>query len=90
MTGSPDTPGRTTARSTLRAGRSTVRLNDLFVAPEWRRSGAAAGVLPSLAKAEKWLAVKGDVEYSFLWIMFTITGLANIEVLLHNEERAGK
>jgi uncharacterized protein len=46
---------------------------------------AAAGVLPPLAKAEKWLAVKGDVEYSFLWTMFTITGLANIEVLLHNE-----
>jgi predicted nucleotidyltransferase len=47
--------------------------------------GAAAGVLPPLAKAEKWLAVKGDAEYSFLWIMFTINGLADIEVLLHDE-----
>lgn len=46
---------------------------------------AAASVLPPLAKAEKWLAVKGDVEYSFLWIMFTITYLATIEVLLHDE-----
>jgi uncharacterized protein len=46
---------------------------------------AAASVLPSLTKAEKWLAVKGDVEYSFLWIMNTINGLATIEVLLHDE-----
>jgi uncharacterized protein len=46
---------------------------------------AATWVLPSLTKAEKWLAVKGDVEYSFLWIMNTINGLATIEVLLHDE-----
>lgn len=46
---------------------------------------AANGMLGALAKAEKWLAIKGDVEYSFLWIMYTIYDLAKIEVLLHNE-----
>ncbi|HEV7216728.1 MAG TPA: nucleotidyltransferase domain-containing protein [Chloroflexota bacterium] len=46
---------------------------------------AANGMLGALTKAEKWLAVKGDVEYSFLWIMYTIYDLAKIEVLLHDE-----
>jgi predicted nucleotidyltransferase len=46
---------------------------------------AGAGVLPVLAKAEKWFYVKKDLEYSFFWIMALITGLATIEVLLNNE-----
>jgi hypothetical protein len=46
---------------------------------------AGAWVLPFLAKAEKWLYVKNDPAYSFLWLMFMINGLATIEVLLHSE-----
>lgn len=44
---------------------------------------AASGVLYTLAKAEKWHYVKHDVEYSFLWIMYSIDSLAKIETLLH-------
>jgi len=46
---------------------------------------AGTWVLPFLAKAEKWLYVKNDPAYSFLWLMFMINGLATIEVLLHSE-----
>ena len=46
---------------------------------------AAAGVLPVLTKAEKWLYHKHDPAYSFMWLMNVVTGLARIEVLLHNE-----
>ena len=51
----------------------------------YRLLRAGTFVLPILAKAEKWLYVKGDVDYSFLWLMFTVNGLATIEVLLHGE-----
>jgi RNA polymerase sigma factor (sigma-70 family) len=44
---------------------------------------ATGNVLYTLAKAEKWLYVKADLEYSFLWIMYTVDGLAKIETLLH-------
>lgn len=46
---------------------------------------AATGVLPVLTKAEKWLYHKHDPAYCFLWLMYMVTGLARIEVLLHNE-----
>ncbi len=46
---------------------------------------AGAGALVTLAKAEKWLVTRRDVPYSFLWIMYTIQNLAQIEVLLHGE-----
>ncbi len=46
---------------------------------------AGAGALVTLAKAEKWLVTRKDVPYSFLWIMYTIQNLAQIEVLLHGE-----
>src|ERR1700730_15643407 len=46
---------------------------------------AAAYVLPALTKAEKWLLVKKDPTYSFLWLMFLVNNLARIEVLLHND-----
>lgn len=46
---------------------------------------SAAGVLPALTKAEKWLVVKGDVTYSSLWIMYTINDLAAIEVVRQGE-----
>lgn len=46
---------------------------------------ATASVLPGITKAEKWFHVKRDLNYSFLWIMKTIDGLASIEVLLKGE-----
>lgn len=46
---------------------------------------AGAGVLPALVKAEKWLRVKQDLDYCFLWIMRCLDGLATIEVLLNGE-----
>ncbi|MBM3215039.1 nucleotidyltransferase domain-containing protein [Candidatus Poribacteria bacterium] len=42
---------------------------------------AATWMLPVLIKAEKWLYVKRDPEYSFLWLMHAIESLARIEVL---------
>jgi RNA polymerase sigma factor (sigma-70 family) len=46
---------------------------------------AGGHALATLAKAEKWLITRGDVTYSFLWIMYTMEHLATIEVLLHGE-----
>src|SRR6266511_6337966 len=42
---------------------------------------AASEVLPILTKAEKWLYVKRDPAYSFLWLMYMVSGLASIEVI---------
>ena len=44
-----------------------------------------SGVLPGLAKAEKWYHVRGDLHYSVFWILKIMDGLAAIEVLLHGE-----
>ena len=41
-------------------------------------------VLWRLHKAEKWLKIKSDVRYSYLWITETLKPLASIEVLLNN------
>jgi predicted nucleotidyltransferase len=46
---------------------------------------AVTFVLPALTKAEKWLHVKQDADYSFLWIMKCVDGLASIETLLQGE-----
>jgi len=46
---------------------------------------AGTWVLPILAKAEKWLYVKNDPAYSFLWLMYMVGGLATVEVLMHSE-----
>jgi len=46
---------------------------------------SGAGVLWAVANAEKWLLTRKDVSYSFLWIMYTIKYLAEIEVLLKGE-----
>lgn len=43
------------------------------------------GVVPALTKAEKWLVVKRDPAYSFLWLMYLIGSLARIEVALQGE-----
>lgn len=46
---------------------------------------AAAGVTAILAKAEKWLHLKHDIDYTFLYLKYAIRELARIEVLRHNE-----
>ena len=46
---------------------------------------AGTSVLPSLYKAEKWFHVRHDLNYSFLYIMYCVTGLAQIEVFLHHQ-----
>lgn len=43
----------------------------------------ATYTLPALTKAEKWLEVKHDPIYSFLWIMYVVNSLATLEVLYH-------
>ena len=46
---------------------------------------AAANMAAILAKAEKWLHLKHDRDYTFLYLMYAVRELARIEVLLHNE-----
>jgi uncharacterized protein len=46
---------------------------------------AGCDVLPALAKAEKWLYVKNDSAYSFVWLMYVVRDLATIEVLAAGE-----
>jgi uncharacterized protein len=46
---------------------------------------AGHSALYTHAKAEKWLVTRNDLEYAFLWIMYTIEHLARIEVLLHDQ-----
>jgi uncharacterized protein len=46
---------------------------------------AGAWALTILAKAEKWLYVKNDPAYSFLWLMYMLNSLATIEVLQQSE-----
>jgi hypothetical protein len=41
---------------------------------------AASGVIAMLYKAEKWFHVRGDMNYSFVWIMGCVTELAKVEV----------
>ncbi len=50
---------------------------------------AGTGVLPPLMKAEKWFYVKRDLNYSFLWMMKLMDGLAQVEAFL-NREIAGR
>ncbi len=45
---------------------------------------AANGLIYSLTKAEKWLTVKRDLEYTFLWLMYSVNALAKMETLRHN------
>lgn len=45
----------------------------------------AGGTVPMLTKAEKWLYAKNDPAYSYLWVMYMLSSLAQIEVLLNNE-----
>ena len=46
---------------------------------------AAAGVTAILAKAEKWLYLKRDIDYTFLYLKYAVRELARIEVFKHGE-----
>ena len=46
---------------------------------------AAAFATTVLAKAEKWFHLKHDINYTFLYLMYMIGGLARIEALMHGE-----
>jgi len=52
---------------------------------EYQLLRKATTVLYDLAKAEKWFYVKEDVHYSFVWIMYTVNALAQVEVVLNGE-----
>jgi uncharacterized protein len=42
---------------------------------------AAVHVLPPMYKARKWFVTRGDLEYTALWILYTATPLAQVEVI---------
>lgn len=42
---------------------------------------AGSRALPELYKAHKWFLTRGDLDYTALWILYTATALARIEVL---------
>ncbi|HEY1339848.1 MAG TPA: hypothetical protein VGF59_20185 [Bryobacteraceae bacterium] len=42
---------------------------------------AATSALPPLYKAHKWFVTRGDLDYTALWILYTATPLARIEVI---------
>lgn len=46
---------------------------------------AGASLIYYAAKAEKWLVTRKDVTYSFLWVMYAIKHVAEIEVLIKGE-----
>jgi hypothetical protein len=52
---------------------------------QMRLLDSAGGALRLLAKAEKWLYVRGDHTYSALWTLLAAQELATIEVLLHGQ-----
>jgi predicted nucleotidyltransferase len=45
----------------------------------------ALGLPYLLEKAEKWLYVKRDTDYCFVWLLHAVSSLARIEVTLHGE-----
>ncbi|HZT44003.1 MAG TPA: sigma-70 family RNA polymerase sigma factor [Chthonomonadaceae bacterium] len=55
---------------------------------QWQLLKAGSEVVYLLAKAEKWLFVKHDVSYSFLWTLYAVNSLARIETLIHSEVTA--
>jgi hypothetical protein len=52
---------------------------------EYQLLRKATTVLYDLAKAEKWFYVKEDVHYSFVWVLYTVNALAQVEVVLNGE-----
>jgi hypothetical protein len=52
---------------------------------EYQLLRVGAGVPYYFDKAEKWFYVKNDLRYSFLWIMYVVNSLAQVEVVLNGE-----
>ncbi|MEM7131659.1 MAG: nucleotidyltransferase domain-containing protein [Chloroflexota bacterium] len=52
---------------------------------EFQLLRCGAGIPSLLDKCEKWLYAKDDPEYSFVWIMYVVNGLARIEVVMNGE-----
>jgi uncharacterized protein len=50
-----------------------------------RLMGLAGQAITMVSKAEKWLVTRGDLAYSFVYVMRALEPLAAIEVLLHDE-----
>ena len=48
---------------------------------KWSSFPAAIHVLPPMYKARKWFVTRGDLEYTALWILYTATPLAKVEVI---------
>jgi hypothetical protein len=46
---------------------------------------AGAMTLPALYKAQKWFTVKKDLDYAFLYILYCVQSLAQVEVALADE-----
>jgi predicted nucleotidyltransferase len=42
---------------------------------------AATSALPPLYKAHKWMITRGDLDYTALWILYTATPLARVEII---------
>jgi hypothetical protein len=42
---------------------------------------AATSALPLLYKAHKWMITRGDLDYTALWILYTATPLARVEII---------
>lgn len=42
---------------------------------------AATSALPSIYKARKWFVTRGDLDYTALWILYSATALARVEVI---------
>jgi len=42
---------------------------------------AATGAIPAVYKAHKWLVTRGDLDYTALWILYSATSLAQVEVI---------
>ena len=42
---------------------------------------AATGALPMIDKAHKWFVTRGDLDYTALWILYSATPLARVEVI---------
>jgi hypothetical protein len=42
---------------------------------------AGASALPSIYKAHKWFLTRGDLDYTALWILYSATPLAKVEVI---------
>jgi hypothetical protein len=42
---------------------------------------AATHTLPAIDKAHKWFVTRGDLHYTALWILWSATGLARIEII---------